>query len=140
MGQERGFFMSKQHNHKRNRLEFYDYSQNGYYFVTICTKDRAIWFGNIENEKMVLSKIGVIVQRCWMEITTHFQNVTLDEYVIMPNHVHGIIIINDNDVRAANCASVRAADLRPLHSKDQSKMLLSKIIHGFKSSTTRQNN
>jgi REP element-mobilizing transposase RayT len=76
------------------RLKNYDYSQNGCYFVTICTKDKQKYFGNIENEKMVLNEIGEIVEKFWLEIPKHFPSVVLDEFVIMPNHVHGIIIIN----------------------------------------------
>lgn len=79
---------------KSIRLKNYDYSQNGGYFVTICSKDRRPCFGQIVNEKIDLSSIGEIVERCWLEIPKHFLNVQLDEWVIMPNHIHVIIIIN----------------------------------------------
>jgi len=78
------------------RLPGYDYSQPGYYFVTICTKYKFCYFGEIVDEKMVLNNIGKIAVKYWLEIPKHFLQVTLDEFVIMPNHVHGIVEINEN--------------------------------------------
>jgi REP element-mobilizing transposase RayT len=82
---------------KSNRLPDYDYSQDGYYFVTICTKNKEEHFGKIKDGKMILSKIGVIADRCWIEIPMHFPNVKLDEYIIMPDHIHGIVVIEGCD-------------------------------------------
>src|SRR4030042_2172704 len=81
------------------RLSGYDYSQNGMYFITICAKDREEFFGKIENGKMILSDIGKIAEKFWQEIPLHFSFVILDEYIVMPNHTHGIIEIfrNTND-------------------------------------------
>jgi len=76
------------------RLQNWDYSSNGYYFVTICTKDRKHYFGEITNNEMRLSEIGKIAQKYWLEIPNHFLFVILNEYKIMPNHIHGILIIN----------------------------------------------
>lgn len=73
------------------RLKGYDYSKPGLYFITLCTQDRAHLFGEIENRKMRLNEAGKIADRCWREIPSHFPNAVLHEYVIMPNHVHGII-------------------------------------------------
>ncbi len=75
------------------RLPDYDYSSEGAYFVTICTKNREGLFGEIRNGTVELSKIGQIVRDYWLEIPKHFGNVQLDEFVIMPNHLHGIINI-----------------------------------------------
>src|SRR5919109_4323497 len=83
------------------RLKEWDYSSNGYYFVTICTKDRECVFGNIIDGKMELLEIGEIAKQYWLEIPKHFQNVKLDKFVIMPNHVHAIVII-END-KNKNC-------------------------------------
>lgn len=77
---------------KQFRLKNYDYSQNGYYFVTICTKYQDKWFGEIINGEMILSEIGKMAKKYWLEIPKHYPNIKLDEYVIMPNHVHGILI------------------------------------------------
>ena len=88
-----------EYHHRRSiRLKGYDYSQAGAYFVTMCTQHRECLFGEIVDGKMRLNEYGQIVQQCWMEIPQHYQNVQLDEYVVMPNHVHGIIIINEFDI------------------------------------------
>ena len=80
---------------KSTRLQGYDYSRDGYYFVTICTYKHIEFFGKIVNQKMVLSQIGKIAHYFWLNIPNHFQFVILDKFIIMPNHVHGIIIIDD---------------------------------------------
>jgi len=125
----------EKYNRKLNRLIDYNYSNPSDYFITICTKNRMCLFGYMENEIMNLNGFGKIVKKCWLEIPDHFNNIYLDEYIIMPNHIHGIITIlgdeNDNN-RIGN------ADLRSL--RDRTKMLLPKIIHGFKSSVTRKIN
>ena len=79
------------------RLPDYDYSGIGYYFVIICTKDKIPFFGNIKDEKVILSEIGKFAEKYWMEIPLHFQNVKIDEYIIMPNHIHGIVVFEDVD-------------------------------------------
>ena len=73
----------------------YDYSSAGYYFITICCMDRIHHFGKISNGKMVLSEIGAKAFEFWLEIPLHFKCVKPDEFVIMPNHVHGILILQD---------------------------------------------
>ena len=77
------------------RLASWDYSQPGFYFITICTKNRKHFFGEIKTNEMYLNEVGVIADKCWLEIPDHFQNTMLGEFVIMPNHVHGIIVIGD---------------------------------------------
>ncbi len=79
-------------NRRSIRLAGYDYADAGLYFLTICVNDKkqAI-FGKIENNVALLNNIGRIAERCWLEIPQHFKNVVLHEYVIMPNHIHGII-------------------------------------------------
>ncbi|MCK5510648.1 transposase [Candidatus Parcubacteria bacterium] len=88
--------MKKYKDKKQYRRKGYDYSQNGYYFVTICAKNREIFFGDIAGEKMILSEIGQIADKFWREIPNRFSIAQIDEYVVMPNHVHGIIIIENN--------------------------------------------
>jgi putative transposase len=84
------------HPRKTIRLREYDYSQPGGYFVTICTKNREMIFGDVVDGEMRLSAIGAIASQCWQDMPIHFTAVELDEFVLMPNHVHGIIIILDN--------------------------------------------
>jgi len=75
------------------RLHERDYSAVGKYFVTICTKNRELIFGVVENKNIICSPIGNIAERYWRNIPRHFLNIKLDEYCIMPNHIHGILII-----------------------------------------------
>ncbi|MCX6761269.1 MAG: hypothetical protein NTY33_00265 [Candidatus Moranbacteria bacterium] len=83
---------------KSTRLENYDYSQNGLYFVTICTKDRKELLGEVIGGKIILNNVGEIVRRFWQEIPKHFPFVSLDEFAVMPNHLHGIIEILKNPI------------------------------------------
>jgi len=78
---------------KQYRLPDFDYSGDGEYFVTICTKNHIKYFGRIENEKMILSDIGKIVERIWNEIPVKFENIELDTHQVMPDHFHSIICI-----------------------------------------------
>ena len=83
--------------HKRSiRLKGYGYAREGAYFVTICTADRMPVFGEIVSEVMRENKYGDIVRSCRNELPSHYRNIVLDEFIIMPNHVHGIISIVDN--------------------------------------------
>jgi len=85
------------------RYRGYDYSSPGKYFITICTKNKIRYFGKIENRKMILSELGIIAEKFWREIPGHFPNIKLDEFIIMPDHIHGILIINgDYFVQAPN--------------------------------------
>jgi putative transposase len=75
------------------RLKEYDYSQAGLYFVTICLQDRLCLFGKIEDEKMILNDVGLMIERQWTDLINRFDNVRLYNFVIMPNHFHAIIEI-----------------------------------------------
>jgi len=81
------------------RLPGWNYGWNASYFITICTKDRECFFGEIVNGEMNLSKTGVIADLMWYEIKNHAKGVELDEFIVMPNHVHGIITLNGEDER-----------------------------------------
>jgi len=82
-------------NRKTIRLKNYNYSSNGVYFVTICIKGKEGLFGNIFNQKMKLSELGKTADNIWMEMQNKFLFIKLDEYIVMPDHIHGIIeIIN----------------------------------------------
>lgn len=75
------------------RLKTWNYAQNGYYFITICTDARAKYFGQIINNEMSFSKMGLVAEKYWKEIPAYYPFVNLDAFIIMPNHIHGIIII-----------------------------------------------
>ena len=78
---------------KSIRLKDYDYTQEGAYYVTICTHDRKCIFGYIKDGKMILNEPGKSVEYTWYDLPNHNNNIELDEFVVMPNHVHGIIVI-----------------------------------------------
>ncbi len=79
---------------KRTRLREFDYSSPNYYFITICANDKKSLFGFVNNGTMHLNENGKIVEQSWMAILDHFLNVEIDKFIIMPNHFHGILIIN----------------------------------------------
>ena len=125
--------------HRRSlRLKDYDYSQAGAYFITICTKGRKCYLGEICNERMNLSDIGNIVKECWLKIPEHFGNVKIDEWVIMPNHVHGIIIIIESVGTDYNLSLQRKT--RQNRFQNITPKSLSYIIATFKSAVSRQIN
>ena len=80
------------------RLQRWNYGWNAAYFITICTKGREWYFGEVVNGAMQLSPVGIIADELWHEIRNHAKNVELGEFVVMPNHIHGIIILNGNKV------------------------------------------
>ena len=84
------------HRRRSIRLKEYDYSSAGAYFITICTYNKECIFGNVTNSEMQLSEYGVIVENEWLKTAEIRSNVIIDKYIVMPNHVHGIIIILDD--------------------------------------------
>ena len=84
------------HHRRSVRLKGHDYAQPGAYFVTVCTYQRECLFGHVVNGEMRLNDAGEIARRCWEDIPDHFPLVELDAFVIMPNHVHGIILITES--------------------------------------------
>jgi hypothetical protein len=79
-----------------SRFPGFDYSAPGKYFITICTKNRIPFFGKIRNGVIILSDTGFIVRDSWLAIPSHFPSALLDEFIIMPDHIHGIIIIKSS--------------------------------------------
>ena len=98
--------------HRRSiRLAGYDYCAAGSYFVTVCAAHKRCVFGKIENGALRLHPYGRIVEERWLALPEHFPHITLDEYVVMPNHFHGILIFHDvvcRDTPQA-CPYIRAA-------------------------------
>lgn len=107
------------HHRRSVRLSQWNYSWGWWYYVTICTHDRKCVLGQIRNDTMILSKIGEIVREQWMNLPQHFSNVELDDCVIMPNHMHGIVILNDDRrglISQTPALFIRFSSLPPLHS------------------------
>ncbi|MFA5271010.1 MAG: transposase [Candidatus Omnitrophota bacterium] len=119
--------MDKYPERKPNRLREYDYSQSGYYYVTICVQNRRFIFGDISNNKMITSQYGDIAKNSWLDLPNHYKNIQLDVFVIMPNHIHGIIIINN------------PVGNRPACSVNKNNNL-SVIVGSYKSTVTKQIN
>jgi putative transposase len=92
-------FIPAIHHRRSIRLRGFDYSKPGPYFVTICLADCVVGLGSLERGKVVLTPVGEVVQRCWEEIPTHFGHVALDEFVAMPDHVHGILVLRERPDR-----------------------------------------
>lgn len=116
---------------KRNRLKEYDYSNAGYYFVTICVNDRKDYFGKIKNGDCVLNEFGIIVKQILENIPIKYPYVELDYYVIMPDHVHIIIIIDPLDV-------VTGRGLSQVGNSKLKIKSLSEIIGAFKTMSSKE--
>lgn len=123
---------------KNIRLGNFDYSNAGAYFITICTAYRRRIFGRVEDGSVVPSEAGQIVESCWIGIPHYFPHAELDDFVIMPNHVHGIIIIYGDDGKISDTATTvgRARHVSPLRNTPA----LGSMIGAFKSAVTRQMN
>jgi REP element-mobilizing transposase RayT len=76
---------------KSPRHRQYDYAANGAYFITACTRARACLFGTVVSDEMKPNRLGRVIEECWASIPDHFPAVGLDTFVVMPNHVHGIV-------------------------------------------------
>ena len=120
----------EKHHRRSIRLKGYDYSQNGAYFVTVCARNRECVFGEIANGKTDLNSAGEMAQQCWHEIPQHYPFVVLDEFVIMPNHIHGILMIENRD-------DVRANDYSPQHRPNGTSKTIGAIVRGYKIGVTK---
>jgi putative transposase len=98
------------HHRRSIRLKNYDYSKAGLYFVTLCCQDRARLFGHVEDGCMILNEAGKVAEQCRLEIPNHYPKVVLHDFVIMPNHVHGIIELVDEITDGAEF-SIGGSDL-----------------------------
>ena len=139
------------HHRKSIRLKGYDYSQAGLYFITIIVQNRVCLFGHIggasvgaNNDsplpapQMILNDAGHIANQCWLDIPKHFPNVVLHEFIIMPNHVHGIIELvgvgANNDSPMNTRSIVRANGDSPLRSPSKT---IGSIVRGYKIGVTK---
>jgi putative transposase len=136
------------------RASWWNYGWNGAYFITICTANRTHYFGEIENGKMKLSSIGILADVLWYEIKNHAENIELGAFVVMPNHIHGILILDKPEIITNPIATTDNANVETLHatslqtqSKNQfmSKISpkpnsVSTIIRSYKSALTKHCN
>ncbi len=128
------------HKWKNRRLEGYDYRQPGFYFVTINTYERVAYFGEIENGSENLSGIGELANYCWTQIPNHFENARIHEFIIMPDHIHGIIELVRTSRSVAGNAPTSANQTGSsewFSSISPQSGSISTIIRSFKSAVTR---
>jgi REP element-mobilizing transposase RayT len=114
------------HHRRSIRLKGYDYSRAGMYFLTVCTQDRACLFGDVVDGEMQLNEAGRVAEQCWRGIPFHFPDTVLDAFVIMPNHVHGIVAVG-----AKNFSPLRS----PLRAG--TSRTIGSVIRGFKIGVTK---
>jgi putative transposase len=108
-------FDPMRHHRRSIRLKGYDYTAVGIYYVIICSYRYQYLFSEVADNKMSLNDTGTIAEACWLAMPEHFPGVSLDEWIIMPNHIHGIIVINEEE-------SVRATHASPVHIQSSSPM------------------
>lgn len=124
------------HPRKSIRLKEYDYSQNGGYFVTICVQNRKNLFGEIKNQSMFLNDVGTMIEMWWKKLPIKYSQISLDAYVIMPNHFHGIIIINTVGASHVGAHDKVIDDSRMQRAGTRPAPTIGDIVGGFKSITT----
>jgi len=125
------------HHRRSIRLKGYDYSQPGLYFITICCKDRTPIFGEVKNDEMILNPCGGIAKCEWLKTAEMREDVDVLEHVIMPNHMHGIILLRDVAPVGAYCNTPLPNESRPFKSPSKT---IGAIIRGYKSTVTKQIN
>ncbi|HRN50405.1 MAG TPA: hypothetical protein PLC52_00365 [Anaerolineales bacterium] len=138
--------MKKRAGRKSIRLPEYDYSQAGAYFVTVSCYQKMDLFGFIDGEQVRLNELGLLTQQYWQSIPEHFNFVTLDAFIVMPNHIHGILFINEYESLSRrhplngqkSQARVGARHASPLPKpRGTSRGSLGAIVGAYKSSVTR---
>lgn len=130
------------------RASWWDYGWNGAYFITICTANRNHFFGEILNGQMQLTPIGILADVFRHEIKNHTENVELGAFVVMPNHVHGILILDKPEISFSNVETRHALSLQSQQSQtpaqqrfqNQGKNTVSSIIGSYKSAVTKHCN
>jgi REP element-mobilizing transposase RayT len=136
---------SDKHHRRSLRLQEYDYTQEGAYFVTVCLKDRACLFGDIADGKMILNDAGRMVQAVWDDIPSHYAGIDTDAFIIMPNHIHAIIVIvgatpcgrPDSDKGQAQGPD-NNGQARGLAPTRNTKLSLADVVHRLKTITTKR--
>ena len=102
------FYDPDRHHRRSIRLTGFDYTRLGAYFVTICTLNQKCLFGEIVNDQMMMSEEGRVAQSAWVAIPDHFSQVLMDQFILMPNHIHGIVVIGSDTVASPLGAIIRS--------------------------------
>jgi putative transposase len=123
------------------RMHGWDYLSDGYYFVTMCVKDRQHLFGCIAEGQMQLNSYGEIVEQCWFDLPNHYNNIKLDAFCIMPDHVHCIVQIDNGLPLETGLKPVSETGLKPVSTKTITKHHgLFEFIRAFKTFSARRIN
>jgi putative transposase len=155
-------FNPQKYSRRSPRLAGYDYSLPGAYFITLVTHQREYLFGEVVNGEMKVNRPGKIVERAWKNLSLHYPQITLGAFVVMPNHVHGIVLINENDNSRGGSLwrgepkvnqSINGGEISPdvkktrpytnINQTRSTKMMhhgLSEIVRAFKSFSARRIN
>ncbi len=136
---ERKGAASREEGRRSIRLAGYDYAQPGGYFVTICTQDREPLLGEVFEMEMHLSEVGHIASEEWVRSAQIRPGLTLDEFIVMPNHIHGIVVITDV-VGAHSCAPLPDAPLPDAPLRQRQPRSLPSFVAQFKATATRRIN
>lgn len=132
------------HKRKSIRLKGFNYSDSGKYFITICTENRECILGIVENEKVEINNIGEMVRDFWLKLEDKFDNIRIEEYVVMPNHIHGIITITNVGANPCVCPKDSrefTKDIILCSNKDSGGHMgppLQKIIQWYKTMTSNE--
>ncbi|MDK1119138.1 MAG: hypothetical protein QGM50_10175 [Anaerolineae bacterium] len=127
------------HHRRSIRLKGYDYAQAGAYFVTVVAHQRESTFGQVVDGGMVLNEFGRVVEKWWNQISVHFPNVDTRTFVIMPNHMHGIIVIKENGRGAVSASDGKSAKQGEMTSPPR-RRTLGQIVAYFKYQSTKEMN
>ncbi|MDJ0799560.1 MAG: transposase [Calothrix sp. MO_167.B12] len=127
-------YQGKKYHRSSIRLPGYDYTQPGAYFVTICTYKKQYWFGDVVDGEMWCNQLGKIVYTFWQGLPRRFPHIQLDEFVVMPNHVHGILIITDEGKCKQLSLTTQEQFSKPVPGS------IPTVIRSFKSSVTKRIN
>ena len=120
------------------RLQNWDYGWNAAYFITICTDHHTCFFGDIMEGAMYLSNIGVLADVFWHEIKHHAQNIELGDFVVMPNHVHGILVLNGNDAAERPSGNeIPDKTIGQRRFQNQGRNSISSIVGAYKSAVSK---
>ncbi|MBI4309126.1 MAG: transposase, partial [Candidatus Omnitrophica bacterium] len=138
------------HNRRSIRLKGYDYAQAGAYFVTVCEHNRECLFGKIADGEMALNNAGRMIQNVWDEIPKHYPDIDIDQFQIMPNHIHGIVVIVGAGPRACPDNAQPSINRQPLPDNGKPRidgqprgvaptvLSLCDVVHRFKTLTTKK--
>jgi putative transposase len=132
-------FNPRKHHRRSICLKGYDYTQPGGYFITINFQDKECLLGKVTNDKIHLNDAGEMIKRWWEKISIEFINIKLDEYIIMPNHIHGIIFIVGADPRVCPYDKMNNhVRIKGEHTGSPLQISLSRLIQWFKTMTTNE--